>query len=469
VVLNATNSNSRPYDFADIDNDGDIDIVNSEETSGNIVVWLNDGSENFTVGATIDPPGGSSGTNVGSFVVHIADFTRDGKLDILAISSSQERVDLFVGDGTGLNYTHQVGGNIFRQSGNLAGSDSPADIDGDGDLDIILANNFNSQPTSPQVLINDGTGRFKRTDYPMLDFAGHIVATQLTNIDVARGAMFGDYNRDGVMDFSYMTSNGSGGYDFNGVGVRLGTRPGEFGATRAIGGIADNSNPAFPDAEVHAADFDGDGRIDLLSLPYARMSLGNGDGTFQTSFPATSISAGFDNGVVADFNLDGIPDYVATRANRLSCRRSRAMAQETFQLPTNRLPSMMQCSATLTSIIQKCWSQATSTAMDTWTLFRSVASVSLSTSVMATGRSHPSITIQSSESTVSIRNRVSWSILTKTITWISCNTDSTRRSQFVWAKGMEPLPNPNESGHMDGVTFSLLRISTAMVTWIWLL
>ncbi len=91
------------------------------------------------------------------------------------------------------------------------------DIDGDGDLDIILANNFSSEPISPQVFINNGSGQFTRTDYPMADFPGHILATENTNRDTVRGAMFGDYNRDGVMDFSYMTTtrtNFAGNYDF---------------------------------------------------------------------------------------------------------------------------------------------------------------------------------------------------------------------------------------------------------------
>jgi large repetitive protein len=306
------NNHSRPYDFADIDGDGDIDIVNSEANSGNILILVNDGSESFTIFSTIDPPGGSGSTNEGSYILHVADFTGDGRLDIFAISSAQERVDIFVGDGTGLSFTHQVGTDVLRHSGNLAGSDHPVDIDGDGDLDIVIANNFNSEPTAPQVLVNDGTGRFRRTDYPMADFPGHILATQQTNRDVARGAMFGDYNRDGVIDFAYMTTGeGGAAHDFNGVGIRLGTRPVEFGATRTIQNMTLNGN----DNEVHSADFNLDGKIDLLILSNARMSLGNGDGTFQSSFPATSISAGSDNAVVADFNLDGIPDYVATRAN----------------------------------------------------------------------------------------------------------------------------------------------------------
>jgi large repetitive protein len=301
-----SNSNARSYDFADIDNDGDLDIVNSQELNANIVVLLNNGSETFSIGATIapvDPPGGFAG----SYVIHVADFTGDGKLDIFALSR-RDRVDLFIGNGTGLTYTHQAGGDALGTAGNMAGSDDPVDVDRDGDLDIILASNFNSLAISPQVLVNDGKGRFKRTDYPMADFPGHILATQFTNVDVARGAMFGDYNRDGVMDLSYFTGNGNTGYDFNGVGIRLGTRPGEFGATRTVG-MALN----FTDDEVHAADFNGDGKVDLLTLTGARMSLGNGDGTFQPSFLAASVARGGDSGVVADYNLDGIPDYVAVR------------------------------------------------------------------------------------------------------------------------------------------------------------
>jgi RHS repeat-associated protein len=305
-----TTDHSRPYDFADIDGDGDIDLINKENNGGNTVIWLNDGAENFSVGASLRPPSVAGGA--GGFVLYVADFTGDGILDIFTNRANRDNIDLFVGGSTPLSFTYQADGDVFDRAGNLAGSDRPVDIDGDGDLDIIVANNFNFEPTSPQVLVNDGAGRFSRSDYPMADFPGHILASQLTNRDVVRGVMFGDYNRDGVTDFSYMTSSvtASGGYDFNGVGIRLGTRPGEFGATRTIQNLTLNVN----DNEVHAADFNLDGKIDLLTLSNARISLGNGDGTFQPSFPATSISAGFDNAVIADFNLDGIPDYVAARA-----------------------------------------------------------------------------------------------------------------------------------------------------------
>ncbi len=47
------------------------------------------------------------------------------------------------------------------------------------------------------------------------------------------------------------------------------------------------------------------------------MSLSNGDGTFQGSFPATTLSGPSADGVgvIADFNRDGILDYVAARGS----------------------------------------------------------------------------------------------------------------------------------------------------------
>ncbi len=130
---------SRPYDFADIDGDGDIDLINSQGDGANIVIWLNDGSENFSVGTTIDPPGSRGG-----YALHVADFTGDGRLDIFT-TSNFERVELFVRDATGLSFTQQLSADVFNLAGNLAGSDGPVDIDGDGDLDIILANNIEGQ------------------------------------------------------------------------------------------------------------------------------------------------------------------------------------------------------------------------------------------------------------------------------------------------------------------------------------
>lgn len=133
------------------------------------------------------------------------------------------------------------------RSDNYAGSGDIADIDGDGDLDIVLTNPFidNAPSSSPQVLINDGNGDFTRTEYGIVDFPGQVSLANETNRSFAAGKMFGDYNGDGIVDIAYMTQ----GQDFNGVGIRLGTRPGEFGSSRSIPFIDDTV-----DSEVGPSD-----------------------------------------------------------------------------------------------------------------------------------------------------------------------------------------------------------------------
>ncbi len=309
---NPVNANARPYRIVDIDGDLDNDIVFATSVSGNIDILLNDGNQQFTLGVTLDPPAGST-----PFVVQVADFTGDGKLDVFSINRWNSNVDMFVGDGSGTNFTYRAGASIHKFSGNIAGSDNPVDIDGDGDLDLIFGSILASDPISPQILRNDGTGKFTRTDYPIVDFVGQVSENHQVNKDMVNGGMFSDYNRDGVMDFVYSTYQG----DFNGVGIRLGTRPGEFGATRTIPFAEDTGN-----FQALAADFNGDGINDLLALRADQMFLGVGDGTYQDPFPAIGVARASAGGSVADFNLDGLPDIVAPRANTKGSRVYVALA-----------------------------------------------------------------------------------------------------------------------------------------------
>ena len=154
---------------------------------------------------------------------------------------------------------------------------------------ILGLSRFEDPGDSALVLLNDGTGVFDGTFYQLIDFEGQASENRQANLNFVSGALLADYNQDGVVDLLYSTSVQNNGFDFNGVGIRLGTRPGEFGLSRTI----PFSTSAIESQEPFVGDFNGDGNIDLLSvvnnpnIPTTR--LGNGDGTFQDPIPAAEV------------------------------------------------------------------------------------------------------------------------------------------------------------------------------------
>lgn len=295
----------RPFGVADLNGDGHVDLAMIIDP--NIRIYHSDGAGNFTLVADFNPP-----NSIENFHwLETRDFNGDGLVDILWNNHWDQRLELLTNDGNGIDFSHQLAsGFTDAWLANYAGSSFIEDIDGDGDLDVIFGHS-SSDATNPKVAINDGSGFFSLTEYAMSDFSGDI--EPFAPSDIARGAMFGDYNLDGVMDYSYFTS----GDDFNGVGIRLGTRPGEFGQTRSIPGIRNDALPG---------DFNGDGILDLIDANSDVIHLGKGDGTFMEPFPAVGVARPTGYSSVADFNRDGIDDFVATRANQNGSRYYIALA-----------------------------------------------------------------------------------------------------------------------------------------------
>jgi hypothetical protein len=111
--------------------------------------------------------------------------------------------------------------------------------------------------------------------------------------------VLGDFNEDGDLDFATAHDNS------HLVGVLLGNGDGTFG-------LATYYPVTSGPASVAAADFDGDGHLDLAvgnisSLGRVAVLLGNGDGTFQAAAYYAEGSHAFAL-TVGDFNEDGHPD-----------------------------------------------------------------------------------------------------------------------------------------------------------------
>jgi hypothetical protein len=161
-----------------------------------------------------------------------------------------------------------------------------ADFNGDGKPDIALA-----EPQllggSLVVLLGNGDGTFTILPASSAPTAGQ------------GGMAVGDFNGDGKLDLAIADSQK------NNVTVLLGNGDGTFapapGPPTPVG--------SFPLTTV-AADFNGDGKLDLAVLNYndgtLSILLGNGDGTFKAA-PGSPIGvgAGALAVAVADFDRDG--------------------------------------------------------------------------------------------------------------------------------------------------------------------
>jgi hypothetical protein len=227
--------------------------------------------------------------NFGWYALLPADFNNDNILDLLG--PGPQGIDLRLGNGDGTFRFGSIAGRNYRSPFGIV----YGDFNGDGNLDIAyVSGDSNNLGTGKQivVMLGDGTGKFT-------------LGSTLTSW---RGFSFlavGDFNGDGKLDIA--AAQGTT------LGIYLGNGDGSFSPfkTYPFPGSG-NGKYAAGDAIV-AADFNSDGKLDLLTLDqYGDMYVlfGKGDGTFGS--PPTLITSypvGCDTFLqVSDFNGDGTPD-----------------------------------------------------------------------------------------------------------------------------------------------------------------
>jgi len=261
----------------DFNGDGKLDLVVTNTADGTISVLLGNGDGTFQNQVTYV-------TGKGPYSVAVGDFNGDGKLDLvvtntdLAVANAPGAVNVLLGNGNG-TFQNQV----TYATGNNPLSVAVSDFNGDGKLDLVVANYdaFTSTNTV-SVLLGNGDGTFQnQVTY----------ATTAESISVA----VGDFNGDGKPDLA--VASGA-------VNVLLGNGDGTFQnqVTYSTGDSA---------YSVVVADFDGDGKLDLAVANgddnTVSVLRGNGDGTFQNR---VAYFAGLFVGpmAVGDFNGDGNPD-----------------------------------------------------------------------------------------------------------------------------------------------------------------
>jgi hypothetical protein len=255
LLLETTAETSANVSLGDLDGDGHLDIVLAKGRHWPLVdrVLFGDGRGGIRaahdLGVTADR----------SYSGRLADLDGDGTLDVVISNDAPDPKLVYLNDGRG---RFRVGSTYGRADWETRNA-SVADLDGDRLPDIIVANR--SDRGANYVCLNRGGGRF---DADCTAFSSY-PATTITPAD---------FDRDGVVDLAVPHRDGGQSY------VYLGGPKAAFPESRRV-----PFGP--PDASIRmaeAADFDGDGCLDLAAVDDrsgVALYLGKRTGGFLTAAP----------------------------------------------------------------------------------------------------------------------------------------------------------------------------------------
>jgi len=281
IISTSTVSIREIYTY-DLDYDGDLDIATDGLDEEGYIWYQNEGAGNFTRKSV-------PSSLIFSSFAKISDIDGDGILDIVLANFSQ--IIWYKNDGAGA-FTEQNA--VFSQFSSLQGFDI-ADLDGDADLDVLSIARSPVSGAGYEIVWhkNDGAGNFS-------DVTFFIVDDGLDDTDLIYVA---DIDTDGDNDIVWGDSDEASlvtWYENDGAG--------QFSEPITISAITD-----FYIEDLYFTDLDSDGDLDILSASTFYLSLyeNNGAGEFSEQVIITENAAIVINALTADLDNDGDLDIIS--------------------------------------------------------------------------------------------------------------------------------------------------------------
>ena len=276
--------------LADFNRDGKLDLAVANSGSNNVTILLGDGAGGFRPATGAPFAAGRSPNDVA-----VGDVNSDGNLDLAFANHDTNYLTVLTGDGK-VSFRPAPGSPFTVQSKPHPHGIAMADFNGDGKPDLATDDWQNNRVT---VLFNDGRGGFLSPGVSLP--VGKMPYHKLRAADL---------NKDGGADV--VTTNFEGGN----VTILLADGKGAFKEPK--GSPFESNKQPFG---VAIGDLNADGNADLAVAHYSghitdtsgdRMSilLGAGDGTFRLAWSQLVPGKAPTSAAIGDCNGDGIVDAV---------------------------------------------------------------------------------------------------------------------------------------------------------------
>jgi hypothetical protein len=247
---------------ADVDADGDNDLVAASYHADLLTLYRNSGDGTF----------GDQEVLLENFnqVNDVESFDVDMDSDLDLIASNSATTFLFLNPGDGANWTSSL-------LANTGGALSKADLNNDNAVDLIIGSKW---------FANDGDGLF----------------TEMATLTLGNLNKVGDVNGDGIVDIVYIVNAG-------GITAQLNDGSGNFTPL--------SSTSAGYLSAMDLADLDGDGDLDIATVQYSPTLLwfrNDGSGNFTQDTLLMDAPIGGRAVTCGDLDADGDVDILWARS-----------------------------------------------------------------------------------------------------------------------------------------------------------